>query len=211
MQNTNPLQITFDTKEEYDEFLLKTYEDQLTAVYRDGWTIIERILPPILKNVEGCIVEIGMGASTPMFAKFAERQDITLHSCDKSPRKIIQPLFPKHKIYQMFSFDFMKTFDDTPAIVFLDGSHEYDVVKKEFEFFLDKLTEGGIIFIHDTGAPEEQFLNDTACGDIWKLRQEIERRRDVDCLTWPYTAINCGLTMILKREVDAPYWRACGR
>ena len=189
----------------------KMATEAFNRVSRNGWIILERLIEPIMTSRRGCIVEIGMGASTQMFAKAAQRYGVKLHSCDKSVLKAGQPYHKGHTVFIGTSFDFMKQFKDTPSIVLIDGCHDYAVVKKEFEFFLDKLIEGGVIWLHDTAPFKEELLESNACSDSWKLRQEIERRTDVDCLTWLYTGIGMGLTMVLKRETNPPYWRESGR
>jgi len=63
-----------------------------------------------------------------------------------------------------------------------------------------------VIFLHDTMPPSEEFITETACDDVYRLRQELEKRDDLDCFTWPYTASYMGLTMIIKKETDRPYW-----
>jgi len=186
------------------------FTEQIHRTYRAGWIILERLMDPILSNRKGCIVEIGMGASTSMFAKYAERHKVKFYSCDKNPLKTGQPLFKGHSIFEGKSFDFMKQFKDVPAVVFIDGCHDYAIAKKEFGFFLDKLREGGVIFLHDTLPPEERLLASNASGDVYKLRQEIEKKThilNIDIFTWPYTAIDSGLTMVIKKEKDRPYWR----
>ena len=40
--------------------------------------------------------------------------------------------------------DFLNKFNDTPAIVFIDGNHHYNIVKQEVDILLPKLVENGI-------------------------------------------------------------------
>lgn len=172
----------------------------------NGWSILEHLVPIIVFFRPYCIVEIGAGASTIYLARIAEQYGVKLYSCDKSPRK--NKVYHKNHIFiQKFSEDFMKEFDDTPSVVLIDGDHRYDTAKKEFDFFFDKLVPGGVIFLHDTMPPKEEFLTDTACSDVYKLRQELEGRPEkMDVFTWPYTAGYMGLTMVMKKEENRPYW-----
>ena len=172
----------------------------------DGWSLLGAIVPIILFFRPHCIVEIGAGESTPVLAKIAESYGVKLYSCDKSPRKN-KVYFKDHIFVQKLSVDFIKEFDDIPAVVLIDADHSYETAKMEFDFFFDKLIPGGVIFLHDTLPPDESYVNPSACHDVYKLRQELEQRTDeMDCFTWPYTAGWCGLTMILKKEKDRPYW-----
>lgn len=174
--------------------------------FMNGWIILEQLVPVILYYRPYCIVEIGAGASTVYLARRAEEFGVKFYSCDKAPRKN-KTYCDNHIFVQKFSEDFMKEFDDTPAIVLIDGDHSYEMAKKEFDFFFDKLIPGGVIFLHDTLPPVEFYTAPTACHDVYKLRQELEQRTDeMDCFTWPYTAGYAGLTMVLKKEKDRPYW-----
>ena len=172
----------------------------------NGWPLLDALVPIILFYRPHCIVEIGAGESTSVLAKIAEKFGVKLYSCDKSPRKN-KVYFEDHIFVQKMSVDFMDEFDDTPAVVLIDADHSYKMAKMEFDFFFDKLVPGGVIFLHDTMPPTEEYINPTACHDVYKLRQELEHRTDeMDCFTWPYTAEWCGLTMVIKKEEDRPYW-----
>jgi hypothetical protein len=96
-----------------------------------------------------------------------------------------------------------------PALVFLDGCHDYEVVIEEAKYFLTALCTHGIILIHDTLPKKEEHLRRGACSTAYKARQEIEAWAPelIDCFTWPFTAGRHGLTMIVKKEEDRPYFR----
>ncbi|MFX0194540.1 MAG: class I SAM-dependent methyltransferase [Candidatus Hodarchaeota archaeon] len=174
--------------------------------HMNGWIVLEQIVPIVLYFRPHCIVEIGSGASTIYLARFAEKFGVKFYSCDKSPRKN-RTYIKNHIHVQKFSKDFIEEFDDTPAVVLIDADHAYDVAKMEFDFFFERLVPGGVIFLHDTLPPVDYYLAQTACGDVYRLRQELEKRTDeMDCFTWPYTANWCGLTMVLKKEKERPYW-----
>jgi len=171
----------------------------------DGWSILDAIVPIIIFYRPYCIVEIGAGESTFHLARIAERYGVTFYSCDKSPRKNLKH-FDDHIFIQKFSHDFIDEFDDTPSVVLIDADHRYETARMEFDFFFNILVPGGAIFIHDTMPPSEEFLEEEGCGDVYKLRQDLEKRDDLDCLTFPYTAGFMGLTMVMKREKGRRYW-----
>ena len=182
-------------------------ESTMRYGFMNGWIILEQIVPVILYFRPYCVVEIGAGASSVYLARRAEEYGVKFYSCDKSPRKYKGQFFKDHIFVQKFSDDFIKEFEDTPAVVLIDGDQHYETAKMEFDFFFEKLVPGGVIFIHDTMPPADFHLNFTACGDAYKLRQELEQRTDeMDCFTWPYTAGFSGLTMVLKKEKERPYW-----
>ena len=172
----------------------------------ERWTILDALVGVILFNRKGCVVEIGSGESTNILAKYSKEADVNLYTCDLN--KNIPLFFNKHFHFQGSSFEFIKQFNDIPAVVFLDGNHDYEITSKEVEFFLEKLLVGGVIFLHDTYPPSKSKLVREHCSDSYRLRQEYEKRKNiVDTFTWPYTAGDCGLTMIIKKSLDRPFYR----
>jgi len=172
----------------------------------NGWVLMREIVKVVLFYRPYCVVEVGAGISTAVLAHVAEEAGVKLYSCDKSPRKNIT-LGQNHEFHQVLSDDFMTSFTDTPAVVLIDANHAYEQAKKEFDFFFPIVVEGGMIFLHDTYPTHEGMLEPHKCGDVYRLRQELEQRTDeMDCLTFPYTAGWSGLTMVIKKEKDRPYW-----
>lgn len=51
------------------------------------------------------------------------------------------------------SEDAVKTFTEQVELIFIDGLHEYDYVKLDFELWFPKLLEGGIMAFHDAFSP----------------------------------------------------------
>ena len=181
------------------------------------WAILDNLLPIILYHRKGCLVEIGVGVSTFFMCRHGYEYNRRVYSVDKNPQKLKKygctGIYDGH--YPVFckSEEFMEVFDEPCAAVLIDGAHEYDIAKKEFTFFYGKLVEGGVIFIHDTNPPvvdgddPAALLHPIACGDVWRLRKEIEQNRDgMEVFTWPYTAQWMGLTMVLKNESSSTHW-----
>ena len=178
------------------------------ADIRNEWIILDSLAGIILHHRPGCVVEIGVGEgfSTRILFKHVEEAKVKFYTCDVNSK--IGFDYKDHFHFLGTSFDFIKQFNDIPSVVFLDGNHDYEVVSVEVEFFLKSLVEGGIIFLHDTYPRNEKHLDKGRCSDSYKLRQEYEKRRDiVDCFTWPYTAWNYGLTMIIKKPANRLYFR----
>ncbi len=176
--------------------------------WRDKWCIVDALVGIILRWRPGCIVEIGAqyGESilpkmntTNVLIRHAKDTGVKYYTCDI--RRPVETTYENHEHFAGSSFDFMEQFDDKPSVVVVDGCHDYDIVIEEFKFFFEKLIDGGVMFFHDTLPGVEKSLAKSACGDSYRVRQEIERMWQVaDCFTWPYTAGNVGLTMLLKRE-----------
>jgi len=71
---------------------------------------------------------------------------------------------------------------------------------------------GGIIFMHDTYQTTDLKIRNEShprgpASDHFKVRQELEATESLQTFTWPYTAGNCGLTMVMKKDPDRGYWR----
>lgn len=176
------------------------------------WIILDRVVDIILENVEGCIVDIGMGMSTQVLAEYAEKYNREQYSCDilKVVAQKFGKLHKKHFTFVGSSIEFIEQFVGNVAIVFLDGNHAYEIVKQEVEFFLSVMSLYGVIFMHDTYPPEKKIAKSgRRCGTVYKLRQELEERKDLWTFTWPYKtqAQGCGLTMVMKKDMDQPFCR----
>ena len=169
----------------------------------EEWVIIDRLAGIILENCKGCIVEIGMGTSTPMLVEHAKKFKVILYSCDIDENKTWKARKRtkrnRHKVFHGTSIDFMEQFNDIPAIVFIDGWHECELVIQETYFFLERLLPGGVIFLHDTLPLNEEYTQPDYCGDVYKVKHHFEQASDLQCFTWPYTAKQCGLTMLMKK------------
>jgi hypothetical protein len=170
------------------------------------WVIVDRLADIILYYVKGCVVEIGIGVSTKILAKHAKNAGVKHYAIDTDAGKCER--FEKkarHKglvIYNGTSLDFIKTFDDTPALVFIDGCHDSEVVIQEAMFFIDRLPPGGVIFFHDMYLCEDWVKRQAErnrFSDTYRVRWELENLKDIWCFTFPYTARGLGLTMVLKK------------
>ena len=188
----------------------------------EDWIIINTLAPIILNHVRGCIVEIGAGFSTKMFAKIAADAGVNFYSCDTNADKLttikkevereVSVENSKIAFFGLPSISFMKRFEsdinERPAIVFLDGCHAYHIVRVEANYFLQKMLVGGVMFLHDTLSPKESYITAPfGLGEVYKVRQDLEKTENTDCFTWPYTAKGYGLTMVIKKELDRPYYR----
>ena len=183
------------------------------------WIIIDRLADIILSCVNGCIVEIGIGESSIILTKHAEKFNRKFYTCDRAGKRCDwvrnnpQTQYDKLIVYHGRSLNFIKDFDDTPAIVFIDGDHKIDTVLQEFEFFIKILSIGGVMFFHDTcpmqGYYERKLEKKGIENEMstWRLKSVLKSRDDIEVFTWPYTASNCGLTMILKKDITLPFYR----
>jgi len=191
---------------------------------RKDWIILEKLVPIILDNIEGCVVDIGIGSSTELLSDYSFQFGRKHFSCDINQKfcNWAEKTLSHLEIFCGSSDDFINQFSDIPvAVVFIDGDHHYPVVLKEVNFFLSKLVFGGVIFMHDTFPSKWQdiygFVNkkpgknygkyyDVTC-DSYLVRQQLEQRKDLMVFTWPYTASNFGLTMIMKKNMEGPEFR----
>jgi hypothetical protein len=169
--------------------------------------ILSALAPIVLHHRPGPLVDIGIGMSTQWLAHFGQVFDVPLLSCDIA--KEHEPLYPYHYHFICSSYEFMDVFlPDEVAIVHIDGCHDAQVVFDEVHFFYERLIPGGIIFMHDTYPPSAEHLHEKACSDSFRVRRTLENDiRFPDVFTWQYSACNCGLTMITKREADRSYYQ----
>jgi hypothetical protein len=173
---------------------------------KNEWVVLDRLSDLILRGVEGCVVDIGIGYSTVVLAKHAAKFDREQYSCDYDQAVIDKyipekKLHPRHIVVYAKVSDFLVSFREKPALVFIDGFHCYDDVIGQVDYLLQLMSFGGVIFLHDTCPPLKFVrLDGSRCGDVFRVRTSLEARKDVCTFTWPYKfqAQGCGLTMAMK-------------
>jgi len=87
-------------------------------------------------------------------------------------------------------------------LIFIDGLHEYQQVKRDILNSIKFLSEGGTILCHDS--LPEQFLEQTVpysigtwVGDVWKAIVELRTFKDLDICV---CTIDHGVSVIKKRH-----------
>ncbi|HEC66980.1 MAG TPA: class I SAM-dependent methyltransferase [bacterium] len=177
------------------------------------WKILANLGPIILSNVKGCLFEIGIGKSTHILKMLADEFKRDLYCFDKKDSCCTMAQDIGCKVFHGKSIDNFQRFPRIRvAMGLLDGRHEAATVRKELNFFLDLLSTHGVIFLHDTYLQSDEKMRDEsdprgAASDVYKVRQEMEQDKRVQTFTWPYSAGDCGLTMVMKLDPERPYYR----
>lgn len=180
---------------------------------RQDWIIIERLGDIILRNVDGHIFEIGVGFSTPIFSNLAADFDRNLYCFETNEKMCDLAKMFGATVFQGKSLaNIEKLSETTIAMGLIDGRHRAGTVRAEISFFLKRLSPGGVIFLHDTYSCKSPILKsaknftEKMIGDVYKVRKELESLDTIQIFTWPYTAMNCGLSMVMKMDPDRPYY-----
>jgi len=182
-------------------------------VAKDKWILIDKIGEQVLKNVKGDLFEIGIGRSTGSLIRLKNQFERNLYCFDKQEKLCNWAKDQGCKAFQGPSLSSIKKFPEIPiALGLIDGRHEAATVRQELAFFLELLSIHGIIFLHDTYLQTDERMRDEsdprgAASDVYKVRQEMEQDDRVQTFTWPYTAGDCGLTMVMKLDPDRAYYR----
>ena len=132
----------------------------------DGWLsdMEGEFLYNVAKNCKGkgVIVEIGSwkGKSTIWLAKGSKAGNkIRVYAIDPHIHGTFEEFKSNIKVAKVndiiipiikTSEEAAKTFEEPVEFVFIDGAHEYEMVKLDFLSWFPKLLEGGIIALHDT-------------------------------------------------------------
>jgi hypothetical protein len=103
---------------------------------------------------------------------------------------------------RMTSDEFFKNNDDTFDLIFIDGLHQYDQVKKDVYNALKFLNKNGVILLHD--CMPTSFIRQTPKrssniwnGDVWKNIVEFRTLEKIDTYT---IYADQGIGLILKRK-----------
>jgi hypothetical protein len=149
-------------------------------------------------------VEYGtaQGGATKVYAPFCKR--IIGVDLNRADAKTV----PNVQFYQMSTREFKTAVLDKLAeeidMAFIDADHHWDVAFQDFEDLFPKMTDNGIIFLHDTYPCDQQWTSQDFCGDSWVVPHKIkEKYGDVcDVFTIP---IQPGLTMVRKHPPELPH------
>ena len=101
----------------------------------------------------------------------------------------------------MTSDEYFKKFKDKFDLIFIDGLHHYNQVKKDINNSINFLSENGVILLHDCLPNNVYDQAIPRCtfkwnGDVWKAIVEARCRNDLDTYT---CYADQGIGIILKR------------
>ena len=182
--------------------------------FNEEWAIVDLLSDFILDNSDVDIFEIGFGITSQILNCYAVEHDRTHYICDINRGKISKARknLKRTILYNGKSLDFIKEIDNISiSIGMIDGEHRYETAIKEFNWIFKNLNKNGIIFIHDTYPYDEKWISYRKSGDVYKVRQELEKRDDLQIFTWPYGSswkgYECGLSMVMKKEENRPFYK----
>jgi len=190
------------------EGLKNLYEQVINGNWMwERWGLLGVLSDYVLMYTQGDIIEIGCGESSIFLSKLAEKYNRVCYHVEFSKSgvenmKNTKGYFgEKSVVYNVKSEEFFEMEKPTPlALGFIDGDHDYDVAKNDFDSIWDYLVPNGYIFLHDTLPPSEEWKVPEKCGTVYYLREDIEAINDVlDIFTFPRSAFDVGLTMVRKK------------
>lgn len=181
----------------------------------ERWGLLGILCDYVLHYTPGDIIEVGVCESSIYLSFLAKKyqrkiyhndiQQSVIENCKTVPGYFL----PDAVIVQDSSDNFFQLTNFTPiALTFIDGEHTYEQVKKDFENALHLTVPNGYIFLHDTLPPGTEWLMENACGDVYRLRKELDKRSDLDVFTFNHSAWSVGLTMVRKIPNQEPEYRS---
>ena len=104
------------------------------------------------------------------------------------------------------SDDFFRENNDKFDIVFIDGLHTYEQVKKDILNSIDFLNQNGIILVHDCmpdslGKQAVPRYKMQWNGDVWKAIVDLRQKEDLDIYT---CEMDQGIGIISKKKNSSP-------
>ncbi len=90
----------------------------------------------------------------------------------------------------MTTSEFLKNHDPKRKfdLVFIDADHSYKGSLDDFKSVLPLVNDNGIILLHDTYPPSEEFTSSDFCSDTYKTAEYIRNNFDKECeiVTLPF-------------------------
>lgn len=175
------------------------------------WDILKSIAPIFLSMSSGCLIDMGMGRTTEILAEVSAAFNVNHYSVD-SDHWICErysPVHSKHTIYHGKTVAFLEQLKEPISFIFSDANHRYKYMQYEAPMVLEKLAPYGCYCIHDTtpmeGHYERKLQRKQHENDTYKIRLDLERLGVAyEVFTWP---LGCGLTMVMKKKMDVPFYR----
>jgi len=59
-------------------------------------------------------------------------------------------------------------------LVFIDGDHTFEAVRRDFDLVFDLVKDNGMILLHDVYPPAEEYLSKSYCNDCYKIGDYIK-------------------------------------
>ena len=184
MENLNPIKINLNRI--YYTLFVEYFRKKINFKFSKKifrWNLIQKI---INKNKYKSYLEIGCN-DDELFSKIKISRKIGVDPEAGGTHRLTSDLFFKKNT---------KKFD----IIFIDGLHHYDQVKKDVKNSLKYLNKNGFILLHDC-LPESQALQAVPRyrgrwnGDVWKAIVEFRTKKNLNIFT---CRIDQGISIIKK-------------
>lgn len=185
----------------------------------------------VLASMQGAVLEIGVGESSIYLGRSASKYGRRIYHCDIAPSKITNPMTVPGYIAEDLTY--FEERDPTPdsfqravafagpsdelfkrvpieplALAFIDGDHNFAQAHKDFFNCWALLKEDGFILLHDTYPPSKDYVDENRCGDVYRLRQQLEHWSACDCLTLTQgAAMGVGLSIVRKKPRAREYFQ----
>lgn len=165
-------------------------------------------------NAVGDILEIGIGTSSLYLTALTKKYKRTIYHNDMDTTKFLygigtkQHISPDSIVFVCTSDEMFKNNKLTPlAFAFIDGCHEYEQAKRDFWNTEPYVVDNGYILMHDTYTPVgEDWIKNNMCWNCYRLRQDLEKDKRFDCLSFPLHG-QIGFTLIRKKALNRPYYQ----
>lgn len=101
-------------------------------------------------------------------------------------------------LYEMTTDDFFAQNKEIFDVIFIDASHVYEQVKKDFCNSIKVLNSNGFILLHDTDPSEKKYVSEEFCGDAYKIVDYIVNTNNYDIITFPMK--DAGLSIVSNKN-----------
>jgi len=183
--------------------LKNLYKEVVSGIFDwERWGLLSVLSDYVLYYHSGHILEIGCGESSIHLSKLAEKYNRRVYHVEYSKSgvenmKNTTGYFGKNsEVYTGKSDDFFNEVKIPKlALAFIDGDHNYEQAKKDFDNTIRYVIPGGFVFLHDTYPPDMSWTVPEKCGTVYKLLEELQDNFE-ETFTFHNSAFDVGLTMV---------------
>lgn len=153
-----------------------------------------------IKNHTDLLIALSNKYNLQKYLEIGIRRGVNFKSVPCRHKVGVDPDPTANATHVMTSDEFFECNKDTFDLIFIDGLHHADQVKKDFDNALKCLSDRGFILLHDTNPEAEKFThvpqdNKVWNGDVYKFACKLREYQGIKFITFD---MDYGCTLVWR-------------